>query len=62
MQISDLDLGWEYPALTRSGKPNQIIRVDPDTNVEKIIWRKGDASSRQEPKGWNGPTTPYFDM
>ncbi|KAL8662730.1 MAG: hypothetical protein Q9168_008212 [Polycauliona sp. 1 TL-2023] len=43
--------GWEYPALTRNGDVNRIVRVDPGTGVTRDIWKKGDPATPNEPKG-----------
>ena len=52
--------GWEYPALTRNDKVDNIYRVDPSASIgcASIIWSRGDGESTQEPKGERRVTTP----
>ncbi|PYH82266.1 hypothetical protein BO82DRAFT_413940 [Aspergillus uvarum CBS 121591] len=48
---------YEHPALTRNAKVQQIIKVDPDTSSQVVIWTKGDA-----PYGPVPPGTGYSQM
>ncbi|RAK79653.1 uncharacterized protein BO72DRAFT_33895 [Aspergillus fijiensis CBS 313.89] len=42
---------YEYPALTRNSKVQQIIKVDPNTNKQEVMWTKGDAVYGPVPPG-----------
>ncbi|KAL9034634.1 MAG: hypothetical protein Q9214_006958 [Letrouitia sp. 1 TL-2023] len=45
--------GWEYPALTRNGNINKVIRVDPSPGKQetRAIWTRGQAPTANEPRG-----------
>ena len=48
-------VSFEYPALTRSGKVTQIVRVNPDNFADtQTIWTAGDAPFGQAPDGAQG--------
>ncbi|PYI22640.1 hypothetical protein BO99DRAFT_440456 [Aspergillus violaceofuscus CBS 115571] len=42
---------YEHPALTRNAKVQQIIKVDPGTSSQVVIWTKGDAPYGPVPPG-----------
>ncbi|KAF2222756.1 hypothetical protein BDZ85DRAFT_131677 [Elsinoe ampelina] len=47
---------WEYPALTRNVRVEEIRRVDPRVDQQsQQAWRKGDGPSEREPTGTNWP-------
>ena len=43
--------GFEFPALTRNREISRVMRIDPSVKITRTIWKQGDPTTLNEPRG-----------